>query len=99
MTADGDLPEGYHPVPRAQAEQARPAVERGCCPRGTGWSGCATTDGMPLRPSLQPVIAAENLIEKHLIQNQMFGTRQTAGQRPRPKSLPDLHQLVHQRLG
>jgi hypothetical protein len=34
------------------------------------------------------VVAAERLAEKHLTQNQMFGSGQIAGQRPRPKSLP-----------
>lgn len=43
-----DLPKGYHPVPRGQAWQDRPAVGRRCCPRGTGWSGGARSMGRHL---------------------------------------------------
>jgi hypothetical protein len=34
------------------------------------------------------VIAAERLGEKHLTENQMFGSRQITSQRPLPKILP-----------
>jgi hypothetical protein len=65
---------------------------------GRRWAGCCrpghrvvglTADGMTTQPQhARSVIAAERLVEKHLTENQMFGGRHTAGQSPRPKSLP-----------
>jgi hypothetical protein len=47
------LPEGYQVLPRGQAWQTRPTVARGCCPRGSTWSGCARLTGCHTTPSVQ----------------------------------------------
>jgi hypothetical protein len=60
----------------------------GCCPRGTVWSGCARPTGCHLGRACKTMTAVERLVEKHLIQNQMFGSWQTTGQSPRPTRLP-----------
>ena len=67
-----------------------------CCPRGTGWSGCARPTGYhpsacKVRDRYDRLVKkhlTKNLVKKHLTKNQMYGGRQTAGPSPRPKSLP-----------
>jgi hypothetical protein len=61
--------------------------------------GLHQAEGMPTQSRrARSAIAEKRLAEKHLSENQMFGSGQAAGQSPRPKKSPDLHQLVHQRV-
>jgi hypothetical protein len=48
-----NLSEGYHALPREQAWETLPTVGRGCCPRGSAWSGCARLTGCHTTPSRQ----------------------------------------------
>jgi hypothetical protein len=54
------------------------------CPRAALWSGCARSTRCHTAPACKivgdPVIPVRSLVEKHLIQNQMFDSRQTSHQ-------------------
>ena len=86
-----DLPNGLpHGSPGAEPDDARTRFRRGLPP------GCRAVGRAPgRRDATQPQRARSSVIPppqeprrgRHLIKNQMFVSRQTAGQRPRPKSL------------
>ncbi len=76
---------------------------RGGLPPGWRVVGLHQIDGMPhtnhtVQDRAKAMVAAEKVVAKHLTQTQMLRSRADCRQGPRPKSLPDLHQFVHQRL-
>jgi hypothetical protein len=101
-----DLPPGLpHASPGAEPHSARIDSVEGC-PWAAAWSGSARPTGCHTGPTCKicnviddPRALLESLVEKHLTQNQMFGSRQAASRRPRPKKHPYLHQLVHHGYG
>jgi hypothetical protein len=80
-----DLPEGLpHGSPGAEPDDAPTGSGKGC-PRAAVWLGWRQVDEMPHSPSAQDhrrPAAPESLVAKHLIENQMFGSRQIASQMP-----------------
>jgi hypothetical protein len=82
-----DLPEGYHPVPRGQAWQARPTVGEDVAPGAPGGRAAPGRGDATQSRHARSVIVAERPVEKHLTQNQMFGSPQTARQSPRPENV------------
>jgi hypothetical protein len=87
--------------PQGQSHTMHAPVPSRAAPGAAAWSGCARPTGCHTSPSVQDHLSAVSLgawPRKHLTQNQMFCSRADCRHRPRPKSLPDLHQFVHQRL-
>jgi hypothetical protein len=83
-----DLPEGYHPVPRGQAWQARPAVEQDVAPGPPGGRAAPGRRDATQAQHARSVIAAEIVVEKHLTQNQVLGGRKSNRRSQRPRRAP-----------
>jgi hypothetical protein len=93
-----DLPEGYHPVPRGQAWQARPTVGEDVAPGAPGGRAAPGRRDATQSRHARSVIVAERPVEKHLTKNQVLGGRTANRSEPANEECPRLHQLVHQRL-
>lgn len=83
---------GYHTAARGQSETTHaPVLVRAapglpCGRAGARSTRCHTAPACKIiNDSVAP---ARSLVEKHLTQNQMLGSRQTADQRLQPKSFP-----------
>jgi hypothetical protein len=88
MWHPADLPQGYHTTTQGQSHTAHAPVPSGC-PWAAAWSGSARPTechNSPARKIIGNPRTLFGLVEKHLTQNQMLGSRHTPGRRPRPRS-------------